>query len=79
MAEIAVLAPRDLQEATEARAACPDALVVAGGTDVLPRIAAESRRRQLLDLSRVEELRDVDVGRESLRLGAGGDVGQAEP
>jgi CO/xanthine dehydrogenase FAD-binding subunit len=71
MAEIAVLAPRDLQEATEARAACPDALVVAGGTDVLPRIAAESRRRQLLDLSRVEERRDVDVGRESLRLGAG--------
>lgn len=70
------LQPSTWQEALAARAEFPDALPIAGGTDVMVEINFDRRRPcALLDLSRVAELRDWN--RESdddgarVRLGAG--------
>jgi CO/xanthine dehydrogenase FAD-binding subunit len=49
------LLPRTLEEALEARAAHPEAVVVAGGTDLMVAVNfGRSRPAALLDLSRVE-------------------------
>jgi CO/xanthine dehydrogenase FAD-binding subunit len=66
------LLPRTLAEALAARAERPDAVPVAGGTDLMVALNfGRSRPAALLDLSRVEELagwrRDDGV----VRLGAG--------
>ncbi|HET8652488.1 MAG TPA: FAD binding domain-containing protein [Gaiellaceae bacterium] len=51
------LSPRSLDEALEIRAAHPEAIPVAGGTDLWVEVNARRLRpRALLDLSRVEEL-----------------------
>jgi CO/xanthine dehydrogenase FAD-binding subunit len=54
-----VLVPGTLPEALEARAANPEAVPVAGGTDLLVEInAGRSRPARFLDLSRIESLRE---------------------
>jgi CO/xanthine dehydrogenase FAD-binding subunit len=53
-----------------ARRDAPDAVVVAGGTEVMPLRNRGERRGPLLDLSGVPELRQVEDG-EPIRLGAG--------
>jgi 4-hydroxybenzoyl-CoA reductase subunit beta len=66
------LAPGSLTEAAEQLAAHPDAVVVAGGTDLLPNM---KRRQQepnvIIGLRRVRELRGICVGEDGgLRIGA---------
>ncbi|AEA23998.1 molybdopterin dehydrogenase FAD-binding protein [Pseudonocardia dioxanivorans CB1190] len=66
------LAPSTWAEALAAKAERPDALPVAGGTDVMVELNFDHRRPDaLLDLTRVPELREWawDDGR--IRLGAG--------
>lgn len=66
------LRPASWPEALAARAAYPDALPLAGGTDVMVELNFARRRpAQLLDLSRVRELRTWDRDGPRLRLGAG--------
>ena len=67
------LAPKTWDEALAAKAEHPDAVPVAGGTDVMVELNFDHRRPPaLLDLTRVAELRewspDAD---ETIRLGAG--------
>jgi CO/xanthine dehydrogenase FAD-binding subunit len=65
-----VIQPRSLDEALRARRELPDAVVVAGGTEVMPFRNRGERSGPLLDLSRVPELGRVDDG-DPIRLGAG--------
>ena len=68
----ATSSPRSLAEALSARRAAPDALVVAGGTDVMVAVnAGRVRPSALLDVSHVEELNEwrQDDGR--VFVGAG--------
>lgn len=70
------LAPDHLAAALEARAERPDALPIAGGTDVMVEFnLGDARPAALLDLTRVPELRghreiDTDLGG-ATRIGAG--------
>lgn len=81
------LAPPDLATALELRADRPDALPVAGGTDVMVDLnLGDHRPPALLDLGRVAELRGHQISREGVRLGAGvtyaelvADLGGAHP
>jgi CO/xanthine dehydrogenase FAD-binding subunit len=67
-----VLAPRSLGEALELRAARPDAVPVAGGTDLWVEVNARRLRpRALLDLSRVGELGTWGLEDGTAFLGAG--------
>jgi CO/xanthine dehydrogenase FAD-binding subunit len=50
-------APRSLDEALEVRAAHPEAVPVAGGTDLMVEVNDGRRPAALLDLSRIDELR----------------------
>jgi CO/xanthine dehydrogenase FAD-binding subunit len=59
----AVVQPLTLEEALQARADAAEAVVVAGGTEVMPFRNRGERPGPLLDLSRVEELRRVEGGR----------------
>jgi CO/xanthine dehydrogenase FAD-binding subunit len=66
------LQPRSLQEALAAKAERPDAVAIAGGTDVMVELNFDHRRPEaVLDLTRAKELAawDRDDGR--LRVGAG--------
>jgi CO/xanthine dehydrogenase FAD-binding subunit len=66
------LQPGSLQEALAAKAGRPEAVPIAGGTDVMVELNFDRRRPQaVLDLTRAEELAawDRDDGR--LRVGAG--------
>ena len=66
------LRPRSWTEALELRAEQPDALPLAGGTDVMVEINFDRRRPSaLLDLTRVAELGDWDPSGDIVRLGAG--------
>jgi CO/xanthine dehydrogenase FAD-binding subunit len=66
------LQPTSWQEALALRAERPDAVPIAGGTDVMVDINFDRRRPgALLDLGRVAELREVDVDDGTVRLGAG--------
>jgi CO/xanthine dehydrogenase FAD-binding subunit len=61
-----------LADALEVTAAHPDAVPIAGGTDVMVELNFDHRRpRLLLDLTRVPELRTVSTGDGVVRLGAG--------
>jgi CO/xanthine dehydrogenase FAD-binding subunit len=65
------LRPVSWEEALAAKAAHPTALPLAGGTDVMVEINFDHRRpEQLLDLSRIDELRGWDVGEGKVALGA---------
>ena len=66
------LQPASWQEALELRAERPDAVPIAGGTDVMVEINFDRRRPgALLDLTRVPELREWSAEDGSIRLGAG--------
>jgi CO/xanthine dehydrogenase FAD-binding subunit len=66
------LQPGSLAEALAAKAATPDALPIAGGTDVMVELNFARRRPEtLLDLGRVRELAGWAAEGGRLRLGAG--------
>jgi CO/xanthine dehydrogenase FAD-binding subunit len=66
------LQPTTWAEAVEAKAAHPDAVPIAGGTDVMVAVNfGRLRPSHLLDLTRVEELRQWDTEDGAVRLGAG--------
>jgi CO/xanthine dehydrogenase FAD-binding subunit len=66
------LQPATWQEALVLRAERPDALPIAGGTDVMVDLNFDRRRPgALLDLGRVPELREWDPDDGRIRLGAG--------
>jgi CO/xanthine dehydrogenase FAD-binding subunit len=65
-----VIQPRSIEEALRVRREVPEAVVVAGGTEVMPVRNRGGRLGPLLDLSRVEELGLVEAG-DPVRLGAG--------
>lgn len=66
------LQPRTWAEALEAKAAHPDAVPIAGGTDVMVGINfGHLRPSLLLDLTRVDELREWGTEDGAVRLGAG--------
>jgi CO/xanthine dehydrogenase FAD-binding subunit len=66
------LQPATWPEALAVRAERPDALPIAGGTDVMVELNFDRRRPgALLDLDRVPELREWDVDDGVVRLGAG--------
>ena len=66
------LQPHSWAEALAAKAAAPDALPIAGGTDVMVELNFARRRPPaLLDLSRLPELTGWSVEGGRLRLGAG--------
>ena len=67
-----VLLPRSLEEALELKAAHPDAVPIAGGTDLMVEINFDLARPEvILDLSRVEELATWRLEDGELFLGAG--------
>src|SRR6478672_9769056 len=66
------LQPTSWQEALQLRAERPDAVPIAGGTDVMVDINFDrSRPGALLDLGRVADLREWSSGGGTIRLGAG--------
>ncbi len=66
------LRPTSLAEALEAKSANPDAVPIAGGTDVMVELNFDHRRpAALLDLNRVGELAEWSVTSNGTRLGAG--------
>lgn len=65
------LRPAGWEDALAAKAEHPTAVPIAGGTDVMVEINFDHRRPEyLLDLNRVGELTEWEVGEESVRLGA---------
>ncbi|MFF8382982.1 FAD binding domain-containing protein [Streptomyces kanasensis] len=65
------LRPASWEEALAAKAEHPTAVPIAGGTDVMVEINFDHRRPEyLLDLNRIEPLREWEVGEENVRLGA---------
>ena len=66
------LQPTSWQEALDLRAERPDAVPIAGGTDVMVDINFDrSRPGALMDLTRVAELREWSLDDGRIRLGAG--------
>ncbi len=77
-ADAAYLAPRSLAELLQARAAHPQAQVVAGCTDVGLWVTKQFRQfDQVLDLTRVAELRRIEEVDEHLSIGAAATLTQA--
>jgi CO/xanthine dehydrogenase FAD-binding subunit len=69
---VEVLVPDTWGEALAMKAAQPDALPIAGGTDVMVELNFDRRRPEaILDLTRVPELRDWGTDDGRLRVGAG--------
>jgi CO/xanthine dehydrogenase FAD-binding subunit len=67
-----ILQPDTWQEALEAKAAHPDAVPIAGGTDVMVELNFDRiRPAAILDLTRVPELREWGPEDGRLRIGAG--------
>jgi CO/xanthine dehydrogenase FAD-binding subunit len=64
------LRPRDLDEAVTARAAHPDWMVLAGGTDLMVNANHRAVPAGIVDLWRLAELRFVHVG-DAITIGAG--------
>ncbi|MET9873597.1 FAD binding domain-containing protein [Actinacidiphila glaucinigra] len=65
------LRPATWEEALAAKAEHPTAVPIAGGTDVMVEINFDHRRPDvLLDLNRVADLYEWEVGEETVRLGA---------
>jgi CO/xanthine dehydrogenase FAD-binding subunit len=64
--------PTALTEALEARAAHPDALAIAGGTDVMVELNFDKARPSaILDLTAVPELAQIERENGAIRIGAG--------
>jgi CO/xanthine dehydrogenase FAD-binding subunit len=69
---VEILAPDTWEQALAAKAAHPDALPIAGGTDVMVALNFDrARPATILDLTRVPELRDWSTDDGQLRIGAG--------
>jgi CO/xanthine dehydrogenase FAD-binding subunit len=69
---VEILAPDSWEQALAAKAAHPDALPIAGGTDVMVALNFDrARPAAILDLTRVPELRDWSADDGRLRVGAG--------
>jgi len=67
-----VVRPETLEQLVEARADLPDALLVAGATDVMVAVnEGRSRPEHVIDLRRVSDLQQYEVGDETVRIGAG--------
>ncbi|SEG11430.1 CO or xanthine dehydrogenase, FAD-binding subunit [Actinacidiphila yanglinensis] len=65
------LRPASWQEALAAKAEHPAAVPIAGGTDVMVEINFDHRRpAYLMDLNRVTELQEWEIGADTVRLGA---------
>ncbi|GGY68206.1 carbon monoxide dehydrogenase [Streptomyces olivaceoviridis] len=65
------LRPASWEEALAAKAEHPTAVPIAGGTDVMVEINFDHRRPEyLLDLNRVGDLYEWEVGEDAVRLGA---------
>ena len=65
------LRPASWEEALAAKAEHPAAVPLAGGTDVMVEINFDHRRPEyLLDLNRIGELYEWELGPETVRLGA---------
>ncbi|AXE23656.1 xanthine dehydrogenase family protein subunit M [Streptomyces globosus] len=65
------LRPAGWEEALAAKAEYPTAVPIAGGTDIMVEINFDHRRPEyLLDLNRIELLREWEVGEEVTRVGA---------
>ncbi|MFE6281645.1 FAD binding domain-containing protein [Streptomyces sp. NPDC057877] len=65
------LRPASWEEALAAKAEHPTAVPIAGGTDVMVEINFDHRRPEyLMDLNRIGDLREWEVGEDSVRLGA---------
>jgi CO/xanthine dehydrogenase FAD-binding subunit len=65
------LRPAGWQEALAAKAEHPDAVPIAGGTDVMVELNFDHRRPEyLLDLNRVRELQEWQTGADTVVLGA---------
>ncbi|GGQ15875.1 FAD binding domain-containing protein [Streptomyces mutabilis] len=65
------LRPAGWEEALAAKAEHPTAVPIAGGTDVMVEINSDRRRPEyLMDLNRVGDLLEWEVGEDSVRLGA---------
>jgi xanthine dehydrogenase small subunit len=64
--------PVTIQEALAARQARPDAVIVAGGTDVALRVTKyHELLENIIDLSRIESLKNIEVTEHSVVIGAG--------
>jgi CO/xanthine dehydrogenase FAD-binding subunit len=69
---VEILAPDTWEQALAAKAEHPDALPIAGGTDVMVALNFDrARPPAMLDLTRVPELRDWSPDDGRLRIGAG--------
>ena len=67
-----VLTPRSLEEALQIKGERPDAVPIAGGTDLMVELNFDRRRPDaMLNLGEVEELRGWSRENGTLRLGAG--------
>lgn len=65
------LHPASWQEALAAKAEHPTAVPIAGGTDVMVEINFDHRRPEyLMDLNRIADLTEWEVGEDTVRLGA---------
>ncbi|WP_406467625.1 xanthine dehydrogenase family protein subunit M [Streptomyces hirsutus] len=65
------LRPASWQEALAAKAEHPTAVPIAGGTDVMVEINFDHRRPEyLMDLNRIADLTEWEVGEDTVRLGA---------
>ena len=69
---VEILAPDTWEQALAMKAAQPDAIPIAGGTDLMVALNFDRARPQaILDLTRVAELRDWGTADGRLRIGAG--------
>jgi CO/xanthine dehydrogenase FAD-binding subunit len=69
---VEILAPDTWEEALAMKAAQPDAVPIAGGTDLMVALNFDRARPQaILDLTRVPELREWEADDGRLRIGAG--------
>jgi len=69
---VEILAPDTWEQALAMKAAQPDAVPIAGGTDLMVALNFDRARPQaILDLTRVAELRDWGTDDGRLRIGAG--------
>jgi CO/xanthine dehydrogenase FAD-binding subunit len=69
---VEILAPDTWEQALAMKAAQPEAVPIAGGTDLMVALNFDRARPQaILDLTRVPELRDWEVDDGRLRIGAG--------
>ncbi|CAM5259557.1 Caffeine dehydrogenase subunit beta [Streptomyces badius] len=65
------LRPASWEEALAAKAEHPTAVPIAGGTDVMVEINFDHRRPEyLMDLGRIGDLAEWEVGADTVRLGA---------